>query len=35
VTMGRKTNTIRVMAKPLDGAGLEEYLALVARDRPD
>jgi RimJ/RimL family protein N-acetyltransferase len=35
VEMGRLTNTIRVMAKPLAGGALHEYLALVARDRPD
>jgi len=31
---GRRSNTIRVMAKPLAGGMLAEYLALVARDRP-
>jgi GNAT superfamily N-acetyltransferase len=34
VEMGRRTNTILVMAKPLAGGALDEYLALVARDRP-
>jgi hypothetical protein len=34
VEMGRLTNAIRVMAKPLAGGALHEYLALVARDRP-
>ena len=35
VAMGRKVNTVRVMVKPLAGATLPAYLALVARDRPD
>lgn len=35
VEMGARTHTIRVMAKPLDGGSLREYLALVARDRPE
>jgi len=35
VEMGARTNTLRVMAKPLAGASLSEYLALVARDRPE
>jgi len=35
VEMGERSNTIRVMAKPLDGGTLREYLALVARDRPE
>ena len=34
VAMGRKVNRLLVMAKPLAGATLEEYFALVARDRP-
>ena len=34
VQMGRKTNLLRVMVKPLAGGTLDEYLALVARDRP-
>ena len=33
--MGARTNTVRVMAKPLDGGAVPEYLALVARDRPE
>jgi GNAT superfamily N-acetyltransferase len=33
VTMGRLTNTLRVMVKPLRGGALEDYLALVPRDR--
>jgi predicted GNAT superfamily acetyltransferase len=33
--MGQRTNTVRVMIKPLAGSTLEEYLALVPRDRPD
>jgi GNAT superfamily N-acetyltransferase len=35
VQMGRLVNTLRVMAKPLAGGTLPEYLALVERDRPD
>ena len=35
VEMGARRNTIRVMAKPLDGGSLREYLALVDRDRPE
>lgn len=32
--MGRLTSTLRVMAKPLAGDSLGDYLALVPRDRP-
>ena len=35
VAMGRLTNTIRAMFKPLRGGTLEQYLDLVERDRPD
>jgi RimJ/RimL family protein N-acetyltransferase len=35
VVIGRQSNTMRVMVKSLTGATLEDYLALVARDRPD
>ncbi len=35
VKMGRLKNTVRVMIKPLRGGTLEQYLALVERDRPD
>ena len=35
VEMGRKVNDVRVMAKPLAGGTLADYLALVARDRPE
>ena len=35
VQMGRKTNELRVMVKPLAGGTIEEYLALVPRDRPE
>jgi GNAT superfamily N-acetyltransferase len=35
IEMGAKTQTMRVMAKPVAGVGLEEYLARVPRDRPD
>jgi hypothetical protein len=31
--MGQRTNTVRVMLKPLAGGTLEEYLSLVERDR--
>jgi GNAT superfamily N-acetyltransferase len=34
IEMGKRTNTLRVMVKPLAEASLSEYLALVARDRP-
>lgn len=33
--IGKQVNTLRVMAKPLAGGSLEEYLAIVARDRPE
>ncbi len=33
--MGRRTNTVRVMVKPLAGATLDDYRTAVARDRPD
>lgn len=35
LTMGARVNDLRVMAKPLAGGTLAEYLALVARDRPE
>jgi len=35
IAMGERVNTVRVMVKPLTGAGLPEYLALVSRDRPE
>ena len=35
VEMGKLTNTVRVMAKPLSGGTIDAYLRLVARDRPD
>jgi GNAT superfamily N-acetyltransferase len=34
IVMGQRTNTIRVMAKPLFGQPISEYYALVERDRP-
>jgi len=34
MTMGRKSHRLRVMAKPLAGGTIAEYLALVERDRP-
>ncbi|MBC8022919.1 MAG: GNAT family N-acetyltransferase [Burkholderiales bacterium] len=33
--MGARVNDLRVMAKPLAGGALTDYLALVARDRPE
>jgi GNAT superfamily N-acetyltransferase len=35
VEMGKRTNDLRVMVKALADGDLPEYLALVARDRPD
>lgn len=35
LVMGQRTNTVRVMLKPLAGGTVDEYLALVPRDRPD
>ncbi len=35
VAMGRRTNTVLVMAKSLSGATLDEYVALVPRDRTE
>lgn len=35
VQMGERLNDVCVMAKPLDGGVLPEYLALVVRDRPE
>lgn len=35
VEMGKMVNTLRVMAKPLAGGTLAEYLALVVRDRAE
>ncbi len=35
IKMGRLTNTVRVMIKPLLGGTLEQYLTLVERDRPE
>jgi hypothetical protein len=34
VEMGQRINTIRVMYKPLCGGSIDQYLALVERDRP-
>jgi len=34
IEMGRKTNMLRVMVKALAGGSVDEYLALVERDRP-
>ena len=35
VQMGKRSNTLRVMFKPLAGGTLEQYLCLVERDRPE
>ncbi len=35
IEIGTKINTIRVMSKSLAGGSVAEYLALVARDRPE
>ena len=35
VRMGERVNTVRVMVKPLTGGDVADYLARVARDRPD
>jgi GNAT superfamily N-acetyltransferase len=35
ITMGKLTNTVRVMVKPLDGQTVEGLLSLVPRDRPE
>jgi GNAT superfamily N-acetyltransferase len=35
VAMGLKVNELLVMAKPLAGGSLDEYFALVPRDRPE
>ena len=35
VEMGKRTNDLRVMVKPLTGGTIAQYLAIVARDRPD
>jgi GNAT superfamily N-acetyltransferase len=35
IPMGKLTNAIRVMVKPIGGDTIERYLSLVPRDRPD
>jgi len=35
VQMGKRSNTLRVMVKPLTGGSIEEYLSLVPCDRPE
>ncbi len=35
IPMGVRSNTVRVLMKPLGGGAVAEYLALVGRDRPD
>lgn len=34
IEMGRRVNTLRVMVKPLADSPLQDYLAMVPRDRP-
>jgi GNAT superfamily N-acetyltransferase len=34
IAMGTRINTVRVMVKPLDAGTIEDYLAVVSRDRP-
>lgn len=35
IDLGARSNTVRVMVKPLGGGALADYLELVACDRPD
>ena len=35
MTMGQRTNAVRVLVKPLAGGTHEAYLSLVPRDQPD
>lgn len=35
IAMGARVNSVRVMVRPLDGGRVDDYLAVVARDRPD
>ena len=35
LVMGRRTNVVAVLVKPLGAQPLDDYLRLVARDRPD
>jgi GNAT superfamily N-acetyltransferase len=35
IAMGERVNTVRVMVKPLTRGRMDEYLALVSRDRPE
>ena len=35
IQMGARSNTVRVMVKPLRAGTLEQYLSLVERDRPE
>lgn len=34
VEMGRQVNRVSIQVKPLEGGQVDEYLSLVARDRP-
>jgi hypothetical protein len=35
IKMGRRTNDVRVLVKPLDTGSIADYLSLVKRDNPD
>ena len=35
IQFGSRTNSLRVMFKPLAGGTLEQYLSIIARDRPE
>ncbi|MEP7328489.1 MAG: hypothetical protein ABI777_04700 [Betaproteobacteria bacterium] len=35
IPMGVRSNIVRVLVKPVAGGSLDDYLTLVARDRPD
>lgn len=35
LVMGQRTNTVRVMVKPLAGGTFDDYLAMVPRDQPE
>jgi GNAT superfamily N-acetyltransferase len=35
VEMGKRTNTLRVMFKPLSGGTMAQYLSLIERDQPE
>ena len=35
IAMGRRTNDVRVLVKPLENRSITDYLSLVERDNPD